>query len=62
MPLYHYQCTSCGRQEQRLGGLDDHLALCVHPACPGVGVMLRTDQDLFTPYFADQGRKDPLWK
>ena len=55
MPLYHYQCLDCAAQDPRLGGLDDHTAICV--ACGGL--MLRLDLDLFQPYF-DQPRDSPL--
>jgi len=48
MPIYDYQCVDCGGREQRVTGLDDHTALC---SCCG-GLMLRGDEDLFTPYFA----------
>ena len=50
MPIYSYQCADCGVQDQRVGGLDDHTALCV--ACGGL--MLRLDEDLFKPYFTGQ--------
>jgi len=48
MPLYEYQCLDCGEGDRRLAGVDDHTALCVR----GGGLMLRRDEDLFTPYFA----------
>ena len=48
MPLYEYQCTDCGQREPRIGAVDDHTALCVHCG----GLMLRLDEDVFTPYFA----------
>ena len=47
MPAYNYRCVDCGTDDCRIGGLDDHVAVCV--ACGGM--MLRTDDDLFTPYF-----------
>jgi putative FmdB family regulatory protein len=49
MPLYDYQCTDCGRQDQRIGALDDYTALCVDCG----GLMLRLD-DPFDPAI-------PLW-
>ncbi|MBM4287887.1 MAG: hypothetical protein FJ135_07020 [Deltaproteobacteria bacterium] len=48
MPLYLYQCVHCQVREDRLGGLDDHLATCVHCG----HMMLRLDFDLFSPYFS----------
>jgi len=47
MPAYLYQCVHCQAQETRIGGLDDHLALCA--SCRNM--MLRLDLDLFAPYF-----------
>jgi hypothetical protein len=47
MPLYEYACVDCKAQDQRVAGLDDHTALCL--SCGGI--MLRLDEDLFTPYF-----------
>lgn len=49
MPLYDYRCVDCGAQEHRIAGLDDHTALCVECG----GLMLRIDDDLFTPLFKD---------
>lgn len=46
MPAYNYQCFTCGAQEEIVGGLDDHVAHCTCGA-----LMLRTDEDLFGPYF-----------
>ena len=47
MPAYHYQCTHCQVTEDRIAGVDDHLAICA-----GCGhLMLRLDYDLFSPYF-----------
>ncbi len=48
MPAYCYQCVQCQAQEIRIGGLDDHVAICI--ACGHL--MLRLDLDLFAPYFA----------
>jgi len=47
MPIYSYQCVECGDQDGRIGGLDDHTALCM--VCGGV--MVRLEQDPFSPYF-----------
>ncbi len=49
MPLYNYQCPDCGAHDQRLGGLDDHLALCLDCG----GLMLRLD-DPFTVELWDE--------
>ena len=51
MPLYTYQCLDCTALDQRLAGLDDHTALCT--ACRGL--MLRLDEDVFEPYFHEDG-------
>ncbi len=48
MPAYNFQCVECGEKEKRIAGLDDHVAVCV--TCGGL--MIRTDEDLFEPYFA----------
>ncbi len=48
MPAYRYQCVHCQARETRIGGLDDHLAVCA--SCRHV--MLRLDLDLFAPYFS----------
>jgi predicted nucleic acid-binding Zn ribbon protein len=29
MPAYRYQCVQCQAQEIRIGGLDDHVAICI---------------------------------
>lgn len=47
MPAYLYQCTNCQVEETRIGGVDDHFALCKD--CHHL--MLRLDLDLFAPYF-----------
>ncbi len=47
MPAYYYQCIHCQTTECRIGGVDDHLAFCVHCG----NLMLRLDYDLFAPYF-----------
>jgi hypothetical protein len=47
MPIYEYQCVDCGSHDQRVAGLDDHMALCIQ--C--LGLMLRLDEDVFRPYF-----------
>jgi len=54
MPTYNYQCVACGAADLRIAGLDDHVAVCVDCG----GMMLRTDDDLFAPYFAG-GRGRP---
>lgn len=46
MPIYEYQCVDCGGQDQRVAGLDDHIAICVD--CDGL--MLRLDEEIFWPY------------
>jgi len=51
MPIYEYQCVDCGRRDQRVAGLDDHMALC--PQCGGLMLRLDEDDDLFRPYFAE---------
>ena len=48
MPAYNYHCVACGAADLRIAGLDDHVAVCVDCG----GMMLRTDDDLFAPYFA----------
>lgn len=53
MPLYVYQCLDCAGWDQRVAGLDDHTALCVR--CRGV--MLRRDEDVFKPYFDEDGSR-----
>jgi len=53
MPAYNYWCVDCGVDDIRIAGLDDHLAVCV--ACGGM--MLRTDDDLFAPYFESEDQK-----
>ncbi|MFZ5452870.1 MAG: hypothetical protein ACOZF2_13520 [Thermodesulfobacteriota bacterium] len=53
MPLYTYQCLDCAGVDHRLAGLDDHTALCTK--CRGL--MLRRDEDVFKPYFDEEGSK-----
>ena len=50
MPSYLYRCLHCQTQEQRIAGLDDHLAICA--LCGHA--MAREDVDLFAPYFDSQ--------
>jgi hypothetical protein len=45
VPAYRYQCVYCQLQETRLGGVDDHCALCVDCG----HLMLRLDLDFFSP-------------
>lgn len=47
MPVYDYRCLDCGARDRRIGGLDDHTALC--PRCSGV--MIRLTEDLLQVYF-----------
>lgn len=47
MPIFEYRCIDCAHTESLVAGLDDASALC--PKCQGL--MLRLDEDLFTPYF-----------
>ncbi len=49
MPIYQYQCTdkNCSLKAPVIAGLDDATAVCSR----GGGLMLRLDEDLFTPYF-----------
>lgn len=56
MPLYNYKCAICGQEETRVAGLDDHMAVCV--SCGGV--MLRTDENLWGPYFKIQDAGSPF--
>jgi putative FmdB family regulatory protein len=49
VPIYEYQCVDCGGRDQRVGGVDDHTALCTRCG----GLMLRLDEDVFRPYFED---------
>ena len=53
MPLYAYQCLDCHGVDQRVAGLDDHTALCLR--CRGL--MLRLDEDVFQPYFREDGSR-----
>ena len=49
MPVYQFQCMDehCGLQEPVIAGLDDATAICSRCG----GLMLRLDEDLFTPYY-----------
>ncbi|MBW1991493.1 MAG: hypothetical protein JRI59_05160 [Deltaproteobacteria bacterium] len=47
MPLYRYQCIACEARDLRIGGVDDHVAVCARCG----HLMLRLDLDLFAPYF-----------
>lgn len=53
MPAYQYQCVQCQTSETRIGGVDDHVAVCNRCG----HLMLRLDNDLFAPYFEHRGRK-----
>ena len=53
MPLYQYQCLKCLNRDTRIGGVDDHAALCDRCGYP----MIRLDNDIFAPYFDGQGSK-----
>ena len=56
MPLYLYQCFKCLHHDNRIGGVDDHVAicdLCGHP-------MIRLDHDIFAPYFDRTERKNKV--
>jgi predicted nucleic acid-binding Zn ribbon protein len=48
MPVYQFQCTdeNCGLQEPVIAGPDDRVAICSRCGA----LMLRLDEDLFTPY------------
>jgi len=50
VPAYRYQCVHCQAQETRIGGVDDHCALCMDCG----HLMLRLDLDFCGPYFAVQ--------
>ncbi len=56
MPIYQYQCTdkNCARQEPVIAGLDDAMAMCSRCG----GLMLRLDEDLFTPYYETPNFKE----
>jgi predicted nucleic acid-binding Zn ribbon protein len=49
IPIYEYQCSDCLAKDDRVAGLDDHLAICHRCA----GVMLRLDLDIFKPYLEE---------
>jgi len=50
MPRYEYECVDCGCVSVRIGGVDDHTAVCAECG----GVMVRLDSDWFGPYFLTQ--------
>lgn len=52
MPAYLYQCLTCRTRDTRIGGVDDHMALCDRCGQP----MVRLDNDIFAPYFDHLGR------
>lgn len=56
MPIYQYRCTheNCGLQEPVIAGLDDAMAICSRCG----GLMLRLDEDLFTPYYETPNFKE----
>lgn len=56
MPIYQYQCTDekCGQAEPVIAGLDDAMAICSRCG----GLMLRLDEDLFTPYYETPNFKE----
>ena len=56
MPAYRYQCVHCQLQEIRIGGVDDHCAVCMDCG----QLMLRLDLDLFRPYYAAQPSESAL--
>lgn len=56
VPLYDYRCADCGAWDQRIGGLDDHTALCSRCA----GVMIRVTEDVFQGYFAPESQQSGL--
>lgn len=41
MAIYEYRCIDCAAVEQRLGGLQDYVAICARCA----GIMLRFDEE-----------------
>lgn len=47
MSCYDYKCINCGVEEQRIGGLDDNIALCIECG----NSILRLNEDIFLPYF-----------
>lgn len=53
MPTYDYLCVDCGEDGQRISGVDDHVAVCVN--CDGI--MLRTDEDIWSPLWEEQLRQ-----
>jgi|UniRef100_A0A7C3WRD3 putative FmdB family regulatory protein len=58
MPIYEYQCVDCGRPDQRVAGVDDHTAICIHCG----GLMLRLNEDVFQPYFEEVAETVPAEK
>jgi putative FmdB family regulatory protein len=53
MPMYNYRCMDCGAQDGRIGGLDDHHAVC--HKCGGL--MWRLDVDPFIKLWDEGERK-----
>jgi putative FmdB family regulatory protein len=51
VPLYDYRCADCGAWDRRIGGLDDHTALCSR--CRGL--MMRVTEDIYQGYFVRTG-------
>jgi putative FmdB family regulatory protein len=48
MPLYAYQCTVCGRDENRVTGIDDSGVTCTE--CGGLMLRTTADADLYRDY------------
>ncbi|RJR35222.1 MAG: hypothetical protein C4567_14860 [Deltaproteobacteria bacterium] len=53
MPVYDYRCLDCGALARRIGGIDDHMALC--PRCRGV--MLRLTEEVFQSCFPGESER-----
>ena len=62
MPVYQFQCTdeNCGRKAPVIAGLDDAMAICSRCG----DLMLRLDEDPFTPYYETpkNSRRHRPWK
>ncbi|AEB08162.1 FmdB family zinc ribbon protein [Desulfobacca acetoxidans] len=56
MPAYEYKCIHCGKEEVRIGGLDDDTALCIECG----NLMLRLNEDIFWPYFEKECEAAPI--
>ena len=56
VPLYLYQCFKCLHRDGRIGGVDDHAAICDRCGC----LMIRLDNEIFAPYFEYQERKNKV--